>query len=363
MTWSRLTAIASLLLACTPEANESGSGADTAAGETGMTTTTAAPLTDSSGSVDETDEGTTEAGTETSADESTSGDPPSGQLELDTIIDVNSVVSTKGMDVGAGGEIFLWNYNQDDLERYADGMLETVANPSISTSFGTDLSLDDAGGVVVSQGGNTSGERLLKWDGATGEPLWGEDGVTIPDALLLGLTHAVVDGEQSLYACNGAPGNGQVLRIEPGSGTVVGSIDVHEVPLDVAVDASGNHYVLTSIVSNPLNSGDPVNLRKYDARGTQVAGPVSLTAAIYLTLAADGALYVTLSDFDAPTRAIASFDTDLQALSVTELPPEYVGFAGGITSVGSGDDLRIMITGQEGVGSDPICDVLVYRPV
>ena len=39
-----------------------------------------------------------------------------GPLELVEILDLNGHVTTKGMDVAADGRVFVWNYNQDDLE-------------------------------------------------------------------------------------------------------------------------------------------------------------------------------------------------------------------------------------------------------
>lgn len=331
-----------------PRPSTSTGGADPSTGESGEAQTTGTSASDTTGTT----------GTEPTG---STGDPPAGALELDSILETNAVVATKGMDVDALGTVFLWNYNQDDLERYDGMMLETLVASSLVTSFGTDLSVDGDGDVVVSQGGSVLGESLMKWDGTTGEPLWGDDGVLIPDALLLGLTHATVGGTEYVYVCDGAATGSSIHRLARADGALLQSIPVDDTPLDVAVDADENYYVLASNSPNPVISGDPVQLRKYDATGAVVAGPVELIDAIYITLADDGLLYVSSTDFDAPTRSIISFTPQLVQLSVTELPPEYVGFSGGITSTGSGADMRILITGQEGVGSGPICDVLVYR--
>lgn len=314
--------------------------------------------TESSGQGDTTGTATGGSGTQGTGD--TEGSP-SGILELESVLDINAVVATKGMDVDSQGNVFLWNYNQDNLERYDGAMLQTLVVADFTTSFGTDLSVDSDGDVVVSRGGSAVGESLMKWDGTTGAPLWGDEGVLIPDALLLGLTHATVGGSEDVYVCDGAATGSSIHRLARADGAVLQSVPVDDIPLDVAVDGDENYYVLASTSSNPVVSGDPVQLRKYDATGTVIAGPVELSDAIYITLADNGLLYVSSTDFDEPTRSILSFTTELTPLSVTTLPPEYEGFAGGITSVGSGDDMRVFVTAQEGVGSGPICDVLVYR--
>ena len=95
--------------------------------------------------------------------------------------------------------------------------------------------------------------------------------------------------------------------------------------------------------------------------GALLAGPVVLVDAVYLARSTDGVVYVSSTNFTAPTRRILSFGPDLEALATTELPAEYEGFAGGITTVGDGDETRVMISAQAGVGSGPICDVLIYR--
>jgi len=322
----------------------------------------------SAGGVDSTsDGGSSSTGDDGETTGTESGDstgepaPPSGRLELDTILDTNAVVATKGMDVDADGNVFIWNYNQDNLERWDGATLETIATGGIVTGFGTDLAVDSDGDVVVSRGGSATGETLIKWNGTTGAPMWGPTGITIPGALLLGLTHATLDGTEYVFACDGTAIGGSIHRLAKADGSLLGSLPVHDVPLDVAVDSDENFYVLSSLSSNPVISGDPVQLRKYDALGAVVAGPVELVDALYITLGANGVLYVSSTDFDAPTRSILSFSSDLDEYPITHLPVEYSGFAGGIATMGTGDDLRILVNGQEGVGSGPICDVLVYR--
>ena len=315
--------------------------------------------TDPSGSESSTSSESTETeGTETS----TTGEPePSGALVLDEILDINAVVATKGMDVDDAGRVYLWNYNQDQLEVYADGTLSVLADMGLVSGSGTDLSVSAAGEVVVSKGGSSTGETLMKWS-AMGEPLWGAMGLNFPDALLLGLDHAQVGGEEFLFVADGREAGGRVHRLSPADGSVVETLELGLVPLDVAVDPVGALYVLDAPVSNPAFTGDPVELVKYDAGGSLVAGPVVLKDALYLTRASDGVVYVSSTDFDLPTRRILAYDSELEALAETALPAEYEGFVGGITSTGSGDALRVYITAQGGVGSDPICDVLVYRP-
>lgn len=302
----------------------------------------------------------TTAGNTDSGSSSDTGEPGSGLLILDSIHDVNTVVANKGLDIDADGALWIWNYNQDNLERFDDRGLATVVASDFTTSFGTDLSVDSVGDIVVSRGGSSTGENIIKWSPA-GDPLWGPTGIQMRGSLLLGLTHATVDGSEWLYACDGAAAGGQIHRIDPDDGSLVDSIAVEGVPLDVAVDSAGDFFVLSSTTSNPVFTGDPVLLHKYDDAGTVLAGPEMLTAAIYLAVGSNDVVYVSVSDFDEPTRSIASFDNDLTPRSVTPLPAEYEGFVGGITTVGEGGDLRVLINGQEGVGSGPICDVLVYR--
>lgn len=324
-------------------------------GAADTTTTDAASSTGPAATSSTTDADTTEGSSDTGEP------PPTGELQLDTILETNAVVATKGMDVDAGGDVWIWNYNQDNLERWDGRTLQTVVEADYPTSFGTDLSVDDDGNVVVSRGGSSTGETLIKWD-SSGAPLWGDAGITYAGSLMLGLHHATVDGASWLFACDGAATGGQIHRIDPADGSVVESLPVADVPLDVAVDDEGNLYVLASDDSNPIASGAPVRLRKYDPTGALlVDGPQMLASAVYITRSDHGLLYVSISDFDARTRSIASFDSDLAPLAVTELPPKYEGFSGGITAVGEGDDRRVMITGQAGIGSGPICDVLVYR--
>lgn len=347
-----------------PSVPTSSGGVDSSSGaQTGIETSVETGVdTSGDGPVDPT--GTTTSDDSGTADTPSTGDtedPPLGSLELESILDTNAVVATKGMDVDSLGNVFLWNYNQDDLERYDGMVLETLVAASFTTSFGTDLSVDGNGDVIVSRGGSTVGESLMKWDGTTGAPLWGANGILMPDALLLGLTHATVDGTEHVYVCDGAATGGSIHRLARADGALIESLPVHDTPLDVAVDEDQNYYVLASTSSNPVVSGDPVQLRKYDAAGTVIAGPVELSDAVYITLADNGLLYVSSTDFEMPTRSIISLTAELMPLSVTELPPEYEGFSGGITSTGSGADMRILITAQEGVGSGPICDVLVYR--
>ena len=125
-----------------------------------------------------------------------------GPMALETILDLDGTVTTKGMDVADDGRIFVWNYNQDDLEVWDGTELSAVATEGLITSFGTDLVVDDAGGVIVSKGGSSTGEVLQRWDATTGETLWGDEGLTISGGLMLGMTMAGGD----LYAADGAAG-------------------------------------------------------------------------------------------------------------------------------------------------------------
>jgi len=295
-----------------------------------------------------------------SIDSADSGTPvTAGPLELVETLDLNGTVTTKGMGIASDDTVFVWNYNQDQLEVWDGTALTPLVTEGLITSYGTDLVVDGEGGVVVSKGGSSVGEVLQRWDATTGEPLWGDEGLIITDGLMLGLAVADVDGQTGLYAADGAAGLIRHLSLTDGSER--GTVAVDEVPLDVAVDADGTHYVLTAAVSNPLTKGDPVTLRKVDASGAQLAS-VSVTGGIYLTLV-DGLLYISATDFEGDTRRIITADTDLNLLAETDLPESYDGYTGGITATGSGVDRRIYIAAQEGTGSGPICDVLVYKEV
>ena len=343
--------VSGLALACTGTPS-SDSGDPTATGDTH----------DSGESGDSGDSG--ESGESGETDTETGTDPGefTGELVLDTVLDINAVVTTKGMDVDDAGRVLLWNYNQDQLEVYDGASLQVLADMGLVTSFGTDLSVDSSGAVVVSKGGDSSGEQLMKWDGETGEALWGPTGLSFAGAVLLGLTHASVEGEEFLFVADGAATGGQIHRLDPSDGALLASTPVTGVPLDLAVGPNGSLYVLRAPSSNPVGNGEAVELLILDDAGGVLAGPLPLVDGVYITRASDGVLYVSSTDFAQPTRRILSFGPELDALSITELPPEYEGFAGGITSVGAGADTRVMISAQGGIGSGEICDVLIYRP-
>lgn len=276
-------------------------------------------------------------------------------LELVEVVDINAVVATKGMDTRDGEQVYLWDYNQDQLQRWAGGQLSTLAS-GLVTSYGTDLAADQAGAVYVTKGGESLGETIMKWDGQTGAPLWGDDGLVLPGALLLGVDAA--DG--ALYVADGSI---PAIRILSAEGVEQAQVPLDAVPLDVAVGRDGTLLVLVSAVSNPLTTGQPVYLQKVDADGAIVAGPVEVSGAQYLTRGEDGLVYVSTSDFDAPTRTLYAFDGTLTQRAAVSLPASYVGFAGGIAAWGSGAGLRIGVMAQEGVGSAPICDLLVYGKI
>jgi hypothetical protein len=280
-----------------------------------------------------------------------------GPLLLDAVLDLNATVATKGMDIADDGRVFVWNYNQDDLEVWDGADLTALVTEGLISSFGTDLVLDGQGGVVVSKGGSSTGEILQRWDDTTGAPLWGDEGLTIPGGLMLGLTRATVDGEAGLYAADGAAG--LIRHLDITDGDERGSVPVAEVPLDVAVGPDGTHYVLTAAVSNPLTDGAPVTLRRVSPSGVEEAS-LAVDGGIYLALA-EGLLYISATDFTAGTRRILTVDTDLTPRAVTELPASYSGYTGGIAVTGAGAERRIHVAAQEGTGSGPICDVLVYR--
>jgi hypothetical protein len=62
------------------------------------------------------------ADTDTDTDSDTAPDLPPVALVLGETLDTNEVVATKGMDVTADGSVvYLWNYNQDILDRW-DGV-------------------------------------------------------------------------------------------------------------------------------------------------------------------------------------------------------------------------------------------------
>ncbi len=283
-------------------------------------------------------------------------------LVLDSILDINGVVTTKGMDVTANGStVYLWNYNQDNLEFWDGAALEVLADTGLISGYGTDLAVDGDGDVYVTKGGDTSGETIMKWGGASGDVLWGAEGIAIKDGLLLGVTKSVVAATEYIYVGDGRVAGGLIHKLSREDGSILGSVPVQGKPLDVAVDADENYYLLSSAVSNPLITGDHVFLRKYDKDGAQEGEDVQLDGALYITLAADGRLYVSCSSFDFDRRKIYVFETDLAPVGDVNLPAEYIGHAGGIATYGKGDALRILVSAQKGVGSDPICDVLVYK--
>jgi hypothetical protein len=201
----------------------------------------------------------------------------------------------------------------------------------------------------------------MKWDGATGDALWGDSGVSYPEALMLGLSTAMIGGSEVLLVADGRSDGGQIHRLDLSNGDILSSFPVADVPLDVVVDADENYFVLTSATSNPLIDNDPVFLRRYDGSGNQTATEVALVAAVYIALGSDNVLYISSSDFESETRRIYAYNRDLTVGEQTLLPEAYVGYSGGIATYGQGDDRRILITAQEGVGSRPICDVLAYQ--
>lgn len=288
------------------------------------------------------------------------GTPPSS-LTLERILDINGVVTTKGMDVSPdGSSVFLWNYNQDQLERWDEGGLTALAD-GLVTSFGTDLVLDAQGDVYVSKGGSQGGPVLGKWSGETGESRWGPNGLTLQGTLLLGLDTATVDGSEQLWVGDGANG-GRVLRLSPSDGELLGEIAIGAVPLDVAVGPEGQLFVLTSTGSNPVGDGESSWLRRFDGSGQELGEALELPGAVYLARGDNGLLYASGTGFDQERRRIYVASPALELLSEVELPESYLGFAGGISTTGSGANLRVFISAQEGVGSEPICDVLVYQP-
>ncbi|MCO4744302.1 MAG: hypothetical protein KC912_05900 [Proteobacteria bacterium] len=276
-------------------------------------------------------------------------------LTLVETLDTNAVVATKGLDVAPNGHVLLWNYNQDTLERWDGSALTAVVSGGLVSGYGTDVAVDSHGAVYVSKGGDTTGEVIMKWDGTSGDALW-TDGVTLTGGLLLGLDTAVVNGEERLYVADGA--TSQVHALSLADGAVMHSIDLVDVPLDIAVTPDEQIFALTADSSSPVVDNGPVMLRKFDASGTEIAPAVLVRAGSYLTLGDGGLVYVSTTDFDQPTRAIAAFSPDLVDRVDTALPVAYAGFAGGIATGPSG---RIHILAQEGTGSGPICDVLVYE--
>ncbi len=303
----------------------------------------------------------TDVDTDVDTDADTDTSSPELAFALDAILDVNAVVATKGLDVTEdGSRVYLWDYNQDQLQVWDGAALSTVAT-GLVTSYGTDLAVDSLGQVYVSKGGSATGETIMKWDGVTGEAIWGSSGVLLSGALLLGLDVAILDGVESVYAADGATGS--VLVLETENGAVVDTVVVAEaepVVLYVAAAPDGTLYVLTSAVSNPVTTGDPVYLRHIDGEGEGLHGPVAVEGAIYLTLGSDGLVYVSQSSFELPSRQVSVFDGELAPVTSMAVPESYVGFLGGIATYGEGDAQRVLVLAQEGEGSEPICDVLSY---
>lgn len=80
-------------------------------------------------------------------------------------------VATKGMGVTTDRSVvYLWNYNQDPLDAWDGETLTTIASGLVS-SYGTDLVVDGDNAVYVSKDDSSTGEIIMKWDGATGEAL------------------------------------------------------------------------------------------------------------------------------------------------------------------------------------------------
>lgn len=151
---------------------------------------------------------------------------------------------------------------------------------------------------------------------------------------MLGLTTATVDDTEVVVVADGRAAGGQIHHLDRSDGSILHSFPGADVPLDVVVDAQGQHFVLASATSNPLIDKDPVWLRRYDRDGTETE--LTLSGEVYLDLGSDGVLYVSSSDFDQATRRIIAVDRDLATQEITELPESYEGYSGGIATVGSG---------------------------
>lgn len=271
-------------------------------------------------------------------------------LSMVSLMDINAVVATKGMDVADDGTVWLWNYNQDELQSWDGNELATVGS-GLVTSFGTDLAVLSGGDVVVSKGDSGSGDVLMRWS-PDGQTPWSADGLRLSDALAMGLHVADFEGSEALWLADA--GGSEVRVLAASDGAERATIGVSELPLDVAV-LGERLFVLTSSSTNPLGDSAVITLRAYDLDGTELAS-TPVVGGSYLAVSA-GLVFVSTNDFDAASRSIAAFSADLQSRVDTELPASYVGFAGGI----AGRDGRVYVLGQEGTGSDPICDVLVYE--
>ncbi|TNE85348.1 MAG: hypothetical protein EP330_26185 [Deltaproteobacteria bacterium] len=265
-------------------------------------------------------------------------------------LDVNGVVTTKGLGVDALGDVWLWNYNQDQLEVWRDGAL-TVVGSGLVTSFGTDLAVDDSGDIYVSKGDSGEANLVMKWSADGGTP-WGSTGQVVDGALVTGLHAADWGGEPALFVADAL--GGQILVLDPSTGGRRAAIAVADLPLDVAV-WQDRLFVLTSLSTDPLGDGHPSTLRALDSDGTELA-TTELVGGSYLAIR-DGHVAVSVNDFSAEVRSLRVYAADLSEHVEVDFPAAYVGFAGGIDV----RDGRIYVSAQAGTGSDPICDVLVFE--
>jgi len=282
-------------------------------------------------------------------------------LILDKIIETNVSVANQGIDVSIdGSKIYIVSISDHKINVWDGTSLSDFVSSLTVTTFNSDLLVDSDGNVYTTVGG--SSPTIRKWNGLTGAEMW-LGGVDITGASLKGLAKATISGTEYIYVVDGKESDGQIHKLNKYTGSTVSSIDVYNYPIDVAVDSSENYYVLSSIHQDPDRDYDLIRLRKYDSTGAiGETSAVLMAGSFYITLASDNHLYINCSNFSVNlNRKIYIYDTNLTYIDEVDFPSQYIGYTGGIASYGEGDDLRIVVMGQEEWGAGPYFDAILFK--